>query len=335
MKNIFASIKTSLILITVIFGLSVVCQGQNHRFCLYNGKDEVPQHLNESSVPLDQNFRNLITELRPYFNISPDFQIYPYSAQLNYAGVMLDEKNDKAAYLHYSEAFFRNQFISGRAEASVYLILCHELAHIGMGHLLKRNKDRQLDELVADSLAGATLAKLGFRLAEIKETLSQLTLIHSETHPSANLRWKYIESGFGDVYKTFPVWFQDSDGDGFGSITSFVHAVSQPKGYVKNASDCCDEDANVFPGQTAFFSQPNECGNFDYDCSGATEYKFPQIQGDCDWGEIFESGSAKADPQGWVSTIPQCGESADWLLDCDRPLGRRTRETETRTQRCK
>ncbi len=61
--------------------------------------------------------------------------------------------------------------------------------------------------------------------------------------------------------------YRDEDGDGY-------HAPSGKKYCQTNASlgeDCCDTDNQVFPGQTAWFTQPNECGDFDYNCSGTEE----------------------------------------------------------------
>jgi hypothetical protein len=38
--------------------------------------------------------------------------------------------------------------------------------------------------------------------------------------------------------------------------------------------DCCDNDPNAYPGQTAFFPTQNGCGKFDYNCDGAETPKW-------------------------------------------------------------
>ncbi len=73
------------------------------------------------------------------------------------------------------------------------------------------------------------------------------------------------------VTKTF---HRDLDSDGYGDPAKTIAAVSAPSGYVSNASDCDDEDANAFPGQTQFFSSATKKKSFDYDCSGSTTTRY-------------------------------------------------------------
>ena len=58
------------------------------------------------------------------------------------------------------------------------------------------------------------------------------------------------------------VWYQDSDGDGYGLPSLSSTSCDQPLGYVDNFEDCNDEDALVFP-------LANElCNGVDDNCSG-------------------------------------------------------------------
>jgi len=51
-----------------------------------------------------------------------------------------------------------------------------------------------------------------------------------------------------DVYP-IPTWYQDADGDGFGSPTSAsTTTCDQPAGYVLSNTDCDDANASVYPG---------------------------------------------------------------------------------------
>ena len=49
---------------------------------------------------------------------------------------------------------------------------------------------------------------------------------------------------------TDPVlWFQDLDGDGYGTMASITSSCTQPDGFADNSNDCNDTDPDVFPGQ--------------------------------------------------------------------------------------
>lgn len=85
-------------------------------------------------------------------------------------------------------------------------------------------------------------------------------------------------TGFGDCTNNpakscdpLPKWYRDQDSDGFGGSTS-VQACTAPAGHVAKSGDCLDTNAQVFPGQPAFFGTSflNAAGleSYDYDCSG-------------------------------------------------------------------
>jgi hypothetical protein len=69
--------------------------------------------------------------------------------------------------------------------------------------------------------------------------------------------------------------YSDTDGDGYGNPGASSGICGGPRtGWVANASDCCDADRYVFPGQTLYFQIPSNCGGHDYDCSGLEEAIF-------------------------------------------------------------
>jgi hypothetical protein len=76
------------------------------------------------------------------------------------------------------------------------------------------------------------------------------------------------------------VFYPDADGDGYGDKTASLTtntakaacADSSQPGFVLDNTDCDDHDANVHPGQTAFFgTASNGIKTFDYDCDGTLE----------------------------------------------------------------
>jgi hypothetical protein len=71
-------------------------------------------------------------------------------------------------------------------------------------------------------------------------------------------------------------FYVDRDGDGFGESNktiSFceVQGATPPTGYVTQGGDCCDSDANAFPGQTKYFTSADGCGGWDYNCDGTIQ----------------------------------------------------------------
>lgn len=65
-----------------------------------------------------------------------------------------------------------------------------------------------------------------------------------------------IDEGVGET------WFQDLDGDGFGSSSNTTVACGPPAGYVPNGGDCDDTNLNINP------DRPETCDGQDNNCNG-------------------------------------------------------------------
>lgn len=116
----------------------------------------------------------------------------------------------------------------------------------------------------------------------------------------------------------------DADGDGYGDENAEpVEACDEiPVGYVANADDCYDGNANAKPGQTAWFTVHRGDGSFDYDCDGSSETRYNQFPGWC----LMASDDAPS--TGWLCrcliqdasgcvlydgcVVPECGEEGKW-----------------------
>jgi hypothetical protein len=80
----------------------------------------------------------------------------------------------------------------------------------------------------------------------------------------------------------------DQDGDGHKAMTA-------PCG----GDDCCDTDARVHPGETAYYTTPGNCGGFDYDCDGKDTPEYGAAN--CSWNTFSCSGD------GFQPPVPGCG----------------------------
>jgi hypothetical protein len=92
----------------------------------------------------------------------------------------------------------------------------------------------------------------------------------------------------------------DADHDGYTSLST--------PGCTGN--DCDDDDSNVHPGQTAFFTVERASGGFDYDCDGVEERAWSEAL-DCSLlgGSVLNG----CEGQGFSGSVPACGTSGSWI----------------------
>lgn len=131
-------------------------------------------------------------------------------------------------------------------------------------------------------------------------------------------------------------YYLDSDRDGYGDVSKRRCMCLPLLGTYDcvNATDCCDIDANAFPGQTAYFDSPTQCGlsgkAYDFNCSGANEVE-STASGECD-GFVY---GCDPEPQGWRNDPPDCGQAADWLYDCSTAVFSCNEKYRTEVQGCR
>ncbi len=118
-----------------------------------------------------------------------------------------------------------------------------------------------------------------------------------------------------------PMWYADTDEDGFGDVATSMTACTQPSNFVSNATDCDDTLELVFPNASEL------CNGFDDDCDGDTdEYDaIDQVtwyaDADSDgYGSINYTTEACQQPSGYVSDDRDCND----LDDAINPLAQET-----------
>ncbi|MFH1470090.1 MAG: MopE-related protein, partial [Pseudomonadota bacterium] len=104
-------------------------------------------------------------------------------------------------------------------------------------------------------------------------------------------------------------WHADLDGDGWGDPASSVKACEPPPGYLADARDCDDADAEVNPGQR------ERCDSKDDDCDGmidepdALDARAWCLDRDGDgWGDPNAVTIACAPPRGFVADATDCDD---------------------------
>lgn len=129
-------------------------------------------------------------------------------------------------------------------------------------------------------------------------------------------------------------WYRDLDGDGFGDEGNFIDQCTQPLGYVADNTDCDDNNAANYPGNTEI------CDFQDNDCDGLVDdadndlvgiIYFEDADGD-GFGNPNVSETACDIPPGFVedngdcddtdnTVYPDAPELCDGIInDCNSPV---------------
>jgi hypothetical protein len=121
-------------------------------------------------------------------------------------------------------------------------------------------------------------------------------------------------------------WHYDADGDGHWKSSAFSQCrckkAGKYTGVANQSADCCDTDSKVHPGSSHKSASQTACGGFDYNCDGVQTQAYPTwlkldpsaacfwIWGYCGTGTVW---LAKDNPDGWVGSIPGCGQKGSWV----------------------
>jgi hypothetical protein len=109
-------------------------------------------------------------------------------------------------------------------------------------------------------------------------------------------------------------FYVDHDGAGYGDTAKTIQfceeqGAAPPVGYVAQGGDCCDSDANAYPGQTQFFTAANGCGSFDFNCDGTVQGTTNSLFGSVSTVPASECGTT-------VNSSTGCRESCTATVSC-------------------
>ncbi len=110
------------------------------------------------------------------------------------------------------------------------------------------------------------------------------------------------------------IWYQDSDGDGYGNGSVSILSCTQPIGYVADVSDCDDGDADNNPGATEV------CDGDDDNCDGTIDESsaadagtwYADTDGDS-YGDASSTQRACSQPSGYVSLSSDCNDGVNTI----------------------
>ena len=114
----------------------------------------------------------------------------------------------------------------------------------------------------------------------------------------------------GTLYTAQTTFYQDADGDGFGSIALTTQACAAPAGYVTDNTDCNDDPgsggAGIYPGATEI------CNGIDDNCDGLTDEGvtttfYQDADGD-GFGNATITTQACTAPAGYVTDNTDCND---------------------------
>jgi hypothetical protein len=109
-----------------------------------------------------------------------------------------------------------------------------------------------------------------------------------------------------------PLWYADTDVDGFGADADFLRSCDPPVGYRASSGDCDDADDDVYP------NAPERCNGADDDCDGSVDTTdddlvdgfFVDLDGDGVGGPVGDPGCG-APPVGQVAVGGDCNDGDD------------------------
>jgi hypothetical protein len=124
--------------------------------------------------------------------------------------------------------------------------------------------------------------------------------------------------------------YRDADADRFGDPGTETVGCAEATGYVKDGTDCNDQDGDVRPDQRKFFTVIAENGKgYDYNCDGREER---EVDGAVDCAAAAPGCKPSS---GWKGSVPACGQPGV-LVKCEKK-GNDCLESagESKTQACR
>ncbi len=105
-------------------------------------------------------------------------------------------------------------------------------------------------------------------------------------------------------------WYRDVDGDGYGDADHALEQCYEPSGYVADATDCDDLQADVHPGATEYCNGQDDNCNGDIDENSAVDAQTWYADSDLDgFGNPLVTQRACQQPSGFVSDDNDCDDS--------------------------
>ena len=125
---------------------------------------------------------------------------------------------------------------------------------------------------------------------------------------------RIMDFGENDGRPIKRTYYRDYDGDGYGNSSYYIVQSYQPKGYVRNSSDCNDRDARIHPWGT------EKCGDgIDNNCNKSVDEGCPVsmpraviITNNCGYSRLTRSNPPRGVTWYWQSSATGTSTSSSW-----------------------
>lgn len=233
---------------------------------------------------------------------------------------------------------------------------CDVTAHVCVaGTMLDcTDGDGCTDDLCDDTLGGCINPLIdadmdGFAATSLGACGTDCNDMRDDVYPGAEELCDGVDNNCDlSIDEVAPTWYVDCDADGFAASTdSSRMSCSAPAGAATGCggtwvsrrpvdatnTDCNDSNANMFPGQTMYFSSAHGPGATDdirygnYNCNGTADRDHnTAVASACTLTPSFFTGTYSCRGSGWTTAAPSCGGSQTYH-DCGSPQ-------ECRSSRC-
>lgn len=102
-------------------------------------------------------------------------------------------------------------------------------------------------------------------------------------------------------------WYQDLDGDGFGSVQSVIDCFA-PTGYVEQGTDCDDSNADIYPGAEEICNTRDDDCDLEIDEDTPAQTWYPDDDED-GFGDNTAAIISCEPPEGYILTAGDCDDA--------------------------
>ncbi len=140
-----------------------------------------------------------------------------------------------------------------------------------------------------------------------------------DIHPDADEVCDGVDNNCDNIVDngmSWSVYYQDSDGDGYGDPAKELEYCDEPEGYVANDLDCDDTNADIHP-----YAEDTMGDEIDNDCDGNIDERFDTEELDAE-GDVGSPSNVQVSSTGQIHVVFHDADSGAILYKNMNPTGR-------------